>query len=342
MLLLLSVTYFSLQAKVYRVNNNAGTGAKYSSAQTAHDSCSVGDTLYIEGSSISYGTLNISKKINLIGPGYFLGQNPQTQVNLVSAPFGIITCGSGSAGSYITGIEATNLVVQDNNIIIKRNHFIGNSGSSYASIGIQSNRSGILITQNYVTNPFSYTSSFPIGVSSGCSNITITNNYLDITPSSTYSGAPVIYIDPAASAVVVNNVFQGQSNMSLTLNNTTFNNNIVNIPSGTVTGSNNSMFNNLSASANLDTTSGNAHHNQINVSMSSVFIGTGSTDGQWKLKAGSPAIAAGLSGEDCGMFGGSDPYILSGIPTIPAIYFFAAPSSGSATLPVHIKIKSNK
>ena len=197
-------------------------------------------------------------------------------------------------------------------------------------------------TQNYVTNPFSYTSSFPIGVSSGCSNITITNNYLDITPSSTYSGAPVIYIDPAASAVVVNNVFQGQSNMSLTLNNTTFNNNIVNIPSGTVTGSNNSMFNNLSASANLDTTSGNAHHNQINVSMSSVFIGTGSTDGQWKLKAGSPAIAAGLSGEDCGMFGGSDPYILSGIPTIPAIFFFAAPRSGSATLPVHIKIKSNK
>jgi hypothetical protein len=73
-----------------------------------------------------------------------------------------------------------------------------------------------------------------------------------------------------------------------------------------------------------------------------VFVGTGSTDGQWQLKPGSPAIGAGVGGVDCGMFGGDSPYVLSGIPSIPTIYFFNAPLEGGNQLPVQIKIKSNK
>ena len=76
--------------------------------------------------------------------------------------------------------------------------------------------------------------------------------------------------------------------------------------------------------------------------MSTVFVGTGSTDGQWKLIAGSTAIGAGVNGEDCGMFGGSNSYVLSGLPAIPAIYFFTAPAEGGNQLPVKIKVKSNK
>jgi len=78
--------------------------------------------------------------------------------------------------------------------------------------------------------------------------------------------------------------------------------------------------------------------------MTTVFVGsTGqSTDGQWQLKEGSPAIGAGLSGEDCGMFGGNTPYHLSGLPNIPSIYKLSMPSTSNGnTLPVTISVKTN-
>jgi hypothetical protein len=78
--------------------------------------------------------------------------------------------------------------------------------------------------------------------------------------------------------------------------------------------------------------------------MSTVFIGTGSTDGKWQLKDNSPAKGAGTEGTDIGPFGGPKPYILSGIPNIPRIYFFDSPTSvtGTTGLPVHLKAKSGK
>jgi hypothetical protein len=68
-----------------------------------------------------------------------------------------------------------------------------------------------------------------------------------------------------------------------------------------------------------------------------------STDGQWQLKTGSPAIGAGLSGEDCGIFGGNTPYHLSGLPATPSIYLLSSPAaSNGPTLPVTISVKTNK
>ena len=52
--------------------------------------------------------------------------------------------------------------------------------------------------------------------------------------------------------------------------------------------------------------------------MTTVFKYTGSTDGRYKLKAGSPAIGYGVGGVDCGIYGGPEPYVLSGMPTVPA------------------------
>jgi len=69
----------------------------------------------------------------------------------------------------------------------------------------------------------------------------------------------------------------------------------------------------------------------------------------FKLKAGSPALGAGYGSTaqnpvDAGMYGGSTPYVLSGIPAIPSIYFFANQPVGSNSDPidVQIKVRSNK
>lgn len=331
-LVIISLISLSTQAKIYRLNNNAGAAARFTSAQTAHDSCAAGDTIYAEGTPNTYGTLNITKKITIIGPGYYLAQNPQTQATLVSALFQTINCNSGSAGTLLTGLDVGVINISDNNIVLKRNRMWGYS--SYA-LNLNSNVSNILVVQNYISN-----NSYPLSISSGCNNIIVSNNYIE-----QYSGGgwQIISMSATSAALITNNVIYGAaSNDYLTLNNATFNNNILVGFSGAIVGANNSQNNNLSSGAQLDTTGGNVHHNQINVNMANVFVGTGSNDGKYKLKAGSPAIGAGYNSEDCGMFGGSDPYVLSGLPTVPSIYYIAVPTSGYGTLPVHVKIKSNK
>ena len=81
--------------------------------------------------------------------------------------------------------------------------------------------------------------------------------------------------------------------------------------------------------------------------MSEVFVDFAgnqgySTDERWQLKSGGLASGAGENGIDCGMFGGSAPYILSGLPPVPRIYEAIISTSGSSVsgLPVIIKVKS--
>ena len=103
------------------------------------------------------------------------------------------------------------------------------------------------------------------------------------------------------------------------------------------------ITNNVVAGTQVDT----SNNNQSNVDMNTVFVdfdGTGgySTDGKWQLAPGSPALGAADDGGDCGIFGGQEPYVLSGLPRIPAIFFYRGPGTGNdAGLPVQIKIMSH-
>ncbi len=81
--------------------------------------------------------------------------------------------------------------------------------------------------------------------------------------------------------------------------------------------------------------------------MTTVFVGTGtgiSSDGQWKLKSGSPAIGAGYGSTtgspiDAGIFGGQSSYVLAGLPPVPTIYFFENQPIGSNADPIDVTIK---
>lgn len=68
------------------------------------------------------------------------------------------------------------------------------------------------------------------------------------------------------------------------------------------------------------------------------------TDTQWRLKAGSPAIGAGIGGIDCGMYGGATPYKPSGIVTGQhTIYNLIVPATviQNGTLNVKVSAKVN-
>lgn len=310
-------------AKIWRVNN-AGLPADFTTIQTAHDAASVmaGDTLHIEPSSFSYGNMILTKKLIILGPGYFLNENSGEQANPTTATISSFTFNAGSGGSVISGLTITGTCyIRTGNITISRNNI-----APYIYLSRDYSYSNVLISGNYGIFEIHNDGSSAETV---ITNVLIVNNFL----------ARIILCNQF-SGVAANNVFgttNGASNF-LVKNNiftTNFNELVFN-------GSFNTITNNLSA-ATIGLPVGNG--NQNSVSMTTVFVGTTgySTDGQWQLKEGSPAKGAGLNGEDCGIFGGNTPYHLSGIPATPSIYLLSAPaSSNGPTLPVTISVKTNK
>jgi hypothetical protein len=321
------LTVVNSSAKIWRVNS-AGLPADFTTIQGAHDATTVlaGDTLHIEPSTISYGALTSTKKLIIIGPGYFLNENAGQQANPTTATIGRLLLTPGSEGSIITGltiIDANSHGIHTGNITVSRNNFAG--GYIYL-LGNGGSYSDVIISGNYGINKVTFSNSS----TSTVTNIFILNNVVttfDLT--SQFSGT------------IANNVIESSN---LKLSNFIIKNNICRDVQwqAVFVGSNNTISNNISAAnGGLPAGSGNLN----GVSMGTVFVGLSgnSTDGQYQLKVGSPAIGAGLSGEDCGIFGGSTPYHLSGVPATPSIYLLSAPAaSNGPTLPVTISVKTNK
>lgn len=318
--ILMIVFYFPASATVWRVNPTPNSSAHYSTLQAAHDAVTTVnyDTLYLEGSTYSAGGITLTKKLIIIGNGYYLAQNPETQFNLQPSLFNYyVYCYAGCEGSKFIGCTfASPVYIYTNNITFERNNFTySNSGG----ISAQGNCSDILILGNYFENYYGYTS---LTFSYNHSNVLIANNYINgyVNAGSTFNG------------IFANNIF----NYPATINNSTLVNNIA---FNTVTMTNCIYTYNIGTGTQF----GNQNGNQENVSQSVLFVGlTGnSADGQWQLKAGSPAIGAGEGGTDIGIFGGESPYVLSGMPPIPAIYDMDAQSLPSNTLDVNLKAKSH-
>jgi hypothetical protein len=283
--------------------------------------------------------VTIIKKLIIIGPGYFLNENPDTQTNVASAFLNNTAVGvceelefaAGSEGSVLMGVEIIGrLVVSANNILIKRNHIRQEGGCNLTMATI--NGSNILFVQNFIDGNLN--AAIPlVQVSAGKSGISIGNNYFFHSCAGCGGGVLALSSPLTSSLDVYNNIFYGgisvaigtvQNNLFLTGNTLSFGSSLVR--------------NNL-AGAGIFLPAGNN-----NISNSSIgFLGSGSTDGKFKLQPGSPAIGTGVNGEDRGIFGGPEPYVLSGIPPIPTIYSLTAPAVGEKNtgLPIQIKVKSN-
>jgi hypothetical protein len=321
----------SVSAKIWRVNNNTGVVADFNNVAAAITAASAGDTIHIEASSLAYPGFNITKRLVIIGTGYFFTDatpNPKTQANNNAASINSgIEFMPGSAGSVIEGLTIPGIFLDDATITIQRNNI-----SSYIYLGSRASSvcNADTIRQNYV---YGFVSQTP---SSTVSNLMLYNNIVYGTGFDFSSNIN------NTSGFVINNVFlQGQFSCV----NMTFQNNIMVNSNFSTFLSSNVFFNNITNNTGIPTGNGN----QQNVVMDNVFngysSGTGfSSDGRFKLKAGSPAIGAGSINSvtvDCGAFGGPAPYALSGMPAIPSIYAFSAPSSvPTGTTTINITVSS--
>ncbi|MDE1190638.1 MAG: hypothetical protein PW786_00610 [Arachidicoccus sp.] len=330
-------------AKIWRVNNNAGVIADFTSFNAAVTSASVvnGDTLHFEASATSYGDAVLTKRLVLLGTGYFLSgsnSNAGLQANTNAAQLGGINIDTLGSGSIIDGLQVLYIANRQNqgygadNITITR-CYIANSSFYDQCCGTQSasnTNDGWKINKCYINN---------INASAASRhNWDVENNIF----------TSAVDLSNAANAgnVVRNNVFRGSVNVY----NGYFANNI--IVNTTITLTNTVAKNNLvegqpSSFSSYQGTNGNSW----NYNDAQLFQGitSNSTDGQWRLATSSPAISAGLTvgsvtTPDCGAFGGPDPYILSGIPPIPTIYTLTVPASiptGATSMTVTFSTKSN-
>jgi hypothetical protein len=146
-----------------------------------------------------------------------------------------------------------------------------------------------------------------------------------------------------ASAIISNNILKAVTASVLTTQvyNSTFQNNIINKTSLTLTFTACIVQNNLSSNATLPAGNGNVN----NVVMTSVFVNPlGLDDNSFKLQTAvaNPAAGAGIGGIDCGAFGGTTPFKAGLQAAVPAIYKISAPITPSGnTMNVTFSTRSN-
>jgi len=323
----------AVYAKIWRVNNIPGAATDFTTFDACITNASVvnGDTVHIESSATAYSnSTNINKRLVFIGTGYFLsgatgnaGLQANTEPAFFNAPLRFDSLGSGSR---FLGLDLRSDLYLDpraDDIRFERCRFSNISWNTNAAS--TSNRAQNIVFNKCYFNAVSTTTQFYYD------NLEVTNCI--ITSSFSFNAGNI------ASALIRNNVFLG----AITITNAYFANNILlNIGTGSFNVTFSTIRNNIAQFNILPAGDGN----QNNISQASLFIGStgNSTDGQWRLAAGSPAIGAGetVSGvtPDCGAFGTPDPYRLSGIPPIPSIYSLTVPTSVPVGQPLNFSIST--
>ncbi len=336
-ILVLSLMTATLHSADWSVGGPTGVdGVKvFNTLQEAHDDADVmdGDTLYVRGVQGNYGALTLTKRLTIFGPGYFLGDNLETQVSTNWAETGSITFNEGSAGSVLSGMVVIGRVqVNANRIEISRNHISFNPGRDSHLIRIADNVQDTVIKQNYIQNYYDGHFSFrtdTILISDDVLNTKITNNYV----SSNSGSWRVIKCPKSSTVTVTNNTLSG----TVIIDNTVsfFVNNILRW------GSDPTLRSNAEYNICNDTQFPATGHNIQNTDMTQVFVPSGSGDNWLQLRDGSPAVGTGQSGADMGTFGGAEPYVLSGLPPIPAVYFFEEDTGATEPHTFQVKAKAH-
>ena len=301
----------TVSAKSWRVNN-LDASANFTTLDAAMAGVTVGDTIYLEGSPNDYTLSNaISKQVVIIGPGYFLDQNENTLVSkspaMIASNVTILAKGTVLEGVSVAK-NNTNLYIAADDVVVRKCHLFRICFSdNTASTNLEI--ANTIITQSYVTN-----------------DITVGSN------------------DYGKGGLISNNIlgagglFSGLRNFDILFNTFTTTNSFA------TTGSSNcNIRNNIYRGNSVGSGTNNTYTNNYKASTAE-FVEGDSSDKKWQLIATSQGNTASSAGGQCGAFGSSSPYVLSGLANIPHIYDIEAPTSASAAsgLSVTVKIGTEK
>lgn len=323
--------FFTLKsyATIRRVGYfGTATAIDYTDFQTAHDAANAGDTIYLYPGNWS-GVL--SKRLTLMGFGYFLsGDGSNAGQQAITTPASLaVSLAQGSDNAVFDGIgglqiDAGGMGGATSTGIILKHCRVATGYFHYGPIA------NWQIIQCYMDNLLLY-----LPGNGQANNLKISNCI--------FSGSN-IYI-PSGSGIgntgqIVNCTFDG-SNFSDFYNATFLVKNCIFAYYSYTAYSNkgNCVFqNNIFNSQYFDTTGTPASNKNVDFSVAPVFNKGLSKDNYYSLAGSSAAKGAGASGADCGAFGGSTPYVLSGLPAVPAITKLTAPSTSATSNPYTITL----
>ncbi|MEM6801647.1 MAG: hypothetical protein AAF696_09585 [Bacteroidota bacterium] len=335
-------SYSILQATTFHVNNQTGTsdGANgiYAEIQDAHDVALDGDTIIVDGTPNLYQSPNISKRLVIMGPGYFQNENPNTNtfpasirtINLRQATRGDVN--SGAAGSVVQGFDfgeqfSGGIDIDVNNTIVRKNRikFVNIQWSTVADDQVRNT----IISQNYFVdngNNSHIQNSFRGIIQDAIIRNNIFEGIITIPEFSKLDFLNNVVINPQFSIENINGVVR---------------NNVFLSNSPTYALSADSVTHNISLGAGLPSGNGNI----TNAQSGNIFVLSpinNGTDGQYRLNTNSLALGSGYQGTDIGPFGGTSPYIVYGIGEMPVIWFLnvSSPIDPGQNLPILIRAVS--
>jgi hypothetical protein len=352
-------------AKIWRINNhsnydgstlwgdNFGGTAAYPvftqiNQAVAFGIVNNGDTLHVEGSTVTYAGATVTKRLVIIGTGYFLSNNPNVSNNVLETNIAFVIFNAGSENSQLIGVSLVNagntadrdVYINVNGITVKRCKIEGQIQIGYPLSDVYVLQNFFLNTEiNNALRPYPNTGFTPP------TDLIFNNNICQKTFT---WGSPLA--NPTAMWPILqcnNNVFDGPDNLAnpnLAFSTSEFKNNILMPTNATV---------NIAATAGnvsynigtLSTQFGTADNNLVVAGISAIFVTSASPDGSYQIADGTAADNTGSDGTDRGAFGGSaviSRYTLSGLAAIPVVYEITSPGATSTTLPVTIKARTIK
>jgi len=339
-LFLLVFSYCTISATTYRVSNVPNDDPDFTNLIDAHAIARSGDTLLIEGSDVSYGRLTMTKKLVIIGTGYFLDQNTGNSVGITAKIDQVVldpsitsNLNSGASGSELIGLQIStpnanpNIGINVNDVIVKKCltgdiRILASTVNNEFAVGTQ-------VLQCYLIDDINSSRS-----NSPIVNIQILNNI--------FVGTFGLSLVEGSSGAILHNIFEnglylerfaGEIRSNIVVTTTVRDVVLPVLP-------NNQISHNVAAAGQFGDANGN-----FTTIVDNLFVGEAenSTDGQWQLKPNSLAANRAHDGTDIGPYGGAIPYVLSGQGGSPAIIFFEAEPVGtnSETLKIRIRARSS-
>lgn len=316
----------SVNATSWRVCSKPEAGANFLSVAEAVASNNVfaGDTLYVEPGHTEMSSVNISKKLHLIGPGFMFAENNISSMNPEEATF-IDQVYFQQTGSSVSGCVFLNTTSFASSNTIKHNKFTGSinlgdddlfSGNIVINADVRagSSNDNIIVENNIVFGSLSNNNYSP-----AWNDCTIRNNTF------IKNAAQDPIIKSVSNCAIYNNIvintsteFRTTTNSDQTVDTTWYRDFVIDAAAS----NGNDVYNNvLSCKANAE-----FRNCVFNAKVEDVLIwnGANTLEEKYKHKANGPAVGAGVNGTTCGAYGavnGSQAYQPAGIPKYrPYIY----------------------
>lgn len=320
----------------YRINNNLSGTNIFSSFQDAFNQAQaayLGDPtqeaiFIVEGSNTLYDPATsfvFDFPVIIYGTGYYLDENPQTQADTRDSEITSLTFGPGSENSEVYGVKISTLSVETNNITVSKNKIL-------LELNIEGNN--CTASKNFIEGA----SSTALVTVTGATGLVFINNLVFNTEA---AGAGNMVMDNTSSGILLYNSFWGDPDNvfhNLTVQGNYFNSSEFDL---TTTSSNLTVSDNAGVlPVNFLFTSAGGDSAPLAIPdsvfcFSSAIPGTLSSDGRYQTNTGGYMPASGnpiFNGiiTTHGMYGGNDPYLLSGMPRIPSVYEYTGNASGTS------------